>query len=399
MVSIIQERILLVFFIILPWFTAIKYHFGNTSLYVFIIGAIVTIIALNLKKVNYAPFFDIKNLLFNLIIINLILIFIYQFIFYNVNYYFYILYFGINIITIYLYLTISPACKKLLNLHYSNLTHYYFLLNVFFIILDFILLKTDNIDLQLMYGTYATGENATRDNNLIRPLGLYGQATVNAVLVIFHYSLMLAIDNKRHFLSKGRKILYFIFLIIAIALQGSGTGVVMLFLFALLYILYSKRFTLLFFGSLILMLIIYIFSQLTLEVDSIILQKISADGIQMISLYFYSELLSYINYAASFIEVFFGVNGNVNLERIGELGSLKIIYRMGFVFFLLFGLLYLFLITSTRNIFYKISLFIALIGSNHYDAMFWTYSMAFFLGMIYFDILFNKEKVLSNRMV
>ena len=399
MVSAIQQRLLLGFFIILPWFTAIKYHFGKTSLYVFITGAIVTIIALNLKKVNYAPFFANKNLFFNLIIINLILIFIYQYIFYNVNYYFYILYFGINILAIYLYFTISPASKKLLNLHYSNLTQYYFLLNVFFIILDFILLKTDNIHLQLMYGTYATGENATRANNLIRPLGLYGQATVNAVLAIFHYSLMLAVDHKRHFLSKGRKILYFIFLIIAIVLQGSGTGVAMFFLFVLLYLLYSKRFEFLFIGSLILMLFIYIFSQLTLEVDSIILQKISFDGIQMILLYFYSELLSYINFSPSIIEVFFGVNGNVNLTRIGEFGSLKVIYRMGFVFFLLFGLLYLFLIASTRNIFYKISLFIALIGSNHYDAMFWTYSMAFFLGMIYFDILFNKEKALSNRMV
>ena len=385
----INDKVLLSLFILLPWFVVIKYKLSNSILYLIIISTIIFLISFN-RKLTVCNFFSYKMILFHLLILNLIIVISYQALIYNSNYYFYVLFYGSNIMMMYVFLILGSLVIKIINNSYRILVEYYFLLMSLFIIIDYILMHTNNIDWQLLYGTYATGEGGTRYNNLIRPLGLYGQATVNATLVIFHYVLLLAVDYQNKFLKKSKKIFYSILLIIVIVLQGSGTGGFLLILFLFLYAIYNKIISLILLNIFITIFVILIPNYFFENI--IFFAKISPDGIEQIFKHFFNEFISYVTYIDSFHEILFGVNGNNHIKHVGELGSLKMIYHMGIIYFLLFSLLYIYLIYITKNIYYKIALILLLVGTNHYDSMFWSYSMIILLPLIYFDILFNKQK-------
>ncbi len=254
------------------------------------------------------------------------------------------------------------------------------------IIIDTILISIGLLELEPMY-------DPTQYSYWGRPMGLFGQPSVNSTLLCFFYIFYNSLNTKDH------KKLDSLFTIVTIGvlLQRSGSGFISYFFVLLLKYGLSNKNNLqkihkkfIFFGIVLSALFIWI-------VQSNKVKKISLDYMLELSDFSYDGLwLPYLSSLKSPFYVFFGVPGT---EISIDLGPLFIIATVGVLFFVFLTLLFLFLYGKTKQISMKIAIIMLLIGNLHYPVMFYFIMNFIWFFIIYHIYTFNNEKKVNSGCV
>ena len=238
------------------------------------------------------------------------------------------------------------------NLFHSKYFLYLFIFISFSIIYDYIVLN--------MFGDPSMRiiEN-TNPSYSGKPLGIFGQFSVNAVYLILSYSLYLYSSGKSFFNA------WLAILCLVIFMQNSGVGYVLLIMFIFYSISLGKKshFKLLSYFS-VLSFVCYFFlfkevsEKLTIDYITYIFYGLPLD----ISIHFLNEV--------SLISIFTGfdyINNNFPLD----ITPLFIIAKVGTVFLIFYIFLFIYLLLALPKGYLKFSILTIIIGSLHYPTIFY----------------------------
>lgn len=218
-----KSKILFTLFLFLP-FT----HIVNMKLsLVYAYGIIFTLIIYILLVILFQKEYKIrKSPILFLASFNIVIIFLYHSVILQESLYSFIFFCTGMLFTI--LISFYKNLFDFIQLYYRKLALYYFLVIFFSIFIDFIFLKSGNPHFQLMY-------DVTRSGYLYRPLGVFGQPSINSgLLVVFYLLYMYKTKDEGIKLSFFKKYSLFAMLTLGIIVQGSGTG----FLIYSMYILF-----------------------------------------------------------------------------------------------------------------------------------------------------------------
>ena len=232
------------------------------------------------------------------------------------------------------------------------------------IIVDYVILHSIlDISLQPMYDEFS-------HSYMKRPFGITGQPSVNSTLLVFFYSFFLGTKSKSKIL--------FIFVTLGVVLQGSGSG----FIAYLMLLVAMLRNT-----NHINKLVIYLLLPLiflTLQLNSDFLFKISHEYIQSMIQVFIAQTQEWLNSINSYSEILFGGNSSGI-----DFGIIFLISNVGLVYFLVLSSLFMYLILKADSHYYRMAIYILLIGNLHYPVLFYLI-MAFVLPMFIYKVLYVR---------
>jgi len=263
---------------------------------------------------------------------------------------------------LYLYYSYVFDLKYFIRKYYQQLLKYYIIIIFLSIALDSVFIHViKDVNLQLM----------SQEKLLyrMRPFGITGNATVNSVLIVFFYSLLLSIKAN----NKG---FYFGLISISVLLQGSGLG--FLVYGALFFSIARRKKN----GNLIavvgafLILLLYLFVPITGKLSLLYILGMFNEFFNQ-----YSKFISHIGNASDFM--FGNVSGGIDFLPI------FLTSNMGILYLLLIVCLFVYLILKTKSYYETVALYLMIMGSLHYPVLFYTFS-AFFFPVFIFKIINYK---------
>ena len=377
-----------------PFFDLMKYKVGNDITYSLFLLILFGIACISIIFVNgaYKVIWNDKIILPIVIAISMFFtLFIHLVL--DDDYIFYTFYYGASIYMFLLFWFLN-AGEFIYKYSYVILQYVFLILSVS-IIYDFVLMYHNMTEMQILYGTKATVNEYgdIRYQYLLRPLGMFGQPSVNSSLVSFSYFFMLAVEKDQHIYSSVLKsVFYFAICVLALILQGSGVGVVS-FLGAIFFILAYR----LDIKNILLPIIFFLFIlYISQQFDLFLQEKISYKGFSEIIHVFIADINATLTKVNSVRDLLIGVSG-VKLIDFQEIGFLKFIYQAGLINFILFCLFFAIMFFNSSNDYYKLAIVSLLIGTQHYESMFRAYSMIFILPLLYYSILFPRSDLRRVR--
>lgn len=244
------------------------------------------------------------------------------------------------------------------------------------IFIDYLLLLNGMGTSQIMYKpdahTYAT-----------KPMGIFGQFSINSSYIISSYLFWLSIEKDVSYI---KKIIVFLLVSIAIFLQDSGTGYFLYFilLFSLLWKYRSFKFIFMPFVMVVIYLIIY----------HGIIEKISYENIQILVNFFIAIIeYDYIVNINSFMDFLFGIDGNYNMKI--DLGPLFLIAKLGFLYFLLYSIGLIYFLYIAPDFYFKIAIICLIVANLHYPALFYPI-MNIVLPILFIYSINHKKQRIQN---
>jgi hypothetical protein len=395
----LQTYLIVILFLFIPFFNILKFKLGNFLPYTFVCLILFSILFISLffiKIKNRVNYYD-SALIFPILMAFLMLVmWIFHAVFEGNNHTFYVLYYGSSIFIF--FLLFFTQIDYFLDNYLLSVLKWSFIFFSSIILVDFILINLDLTHKQLLYGTkashFVTGDNigAIKNNNLVRPLGAFGQATVNGFTVVFTFLLLMAVDIEQKRISIIEKYFCFLLLFLVILIHGSGTIIVASILSIILIGILRLNFKQLFLGLLMIFILITIL--ILLPLDLFVSTRLEPQYVIEIISIFINELLDLINRFDNVGEIIFGVGGVRASTNFQELMAAKFIFQMGIVMFSLYSIWFLILYLKSPNYFFKLIILFTVIGSQHYESMFRAYNMVFLLPILYYLILFDKKRLL-----
>lgn len=349
--SINRSTVLYIILLISPFINIINHNLSSKPIAI-ILGALLFLSLVGLKKVNNFKeyYFFITFILYAFFIYFLIALSLREG---TIG----IILFFTAPAFLYLYYSSVFDLKYFIRKHYQQLLKYYIIIIFLSIALDSVLLHViKDVSLQLMYQ-----EEALSYHN--RPHGITGNATVNSVLIVFFYSLLLSIKAN----NKG---FYFGLISISVLLQGSGLG--FLVYGALFFSIVRRKRN----GNLIavvgafLILLLYLFVPFSGKLSLLYFL-----AMYNVFLDQYNTFISLIGNASDFM--FGNVSGGIDYLPI------FLTSNMGILYLLLIVCLFVYLILKTKSYYETVALYLMILGSLHYPVLFYTFSVFFFPVFIF----------------
>jgi hypothetical protein len=168
---------------------------------------------------------------------------------------------------------------------------------------------------------------------------------------------------------------------LGVFLQGSGSGFIA---FAMLLVCMLKNINV-FFKLLLFSIIVYVIAFALIE--SNFLDKVSYAYISAIADVFYSQFNDWLDLVEKSFYSFFllgGISSNI------DFGPLYLISNVGFIYFIFFILLFIFLIIISHNHYERMSIYVLLVGNLHYPVIFYMI-MVFILPIFIFKVIANTN--------
>ena len=349
--SINRSTVLYIILLISPLINIINHNLSSTPI-VIILGVLLLISLVGLKRVkNYKEYYFFITIILYAFFIYLLILASFR------AGTLYIIIFFTTPAFLYLYYSSVFDLKYFITKHYQQLLKYYIIIIFLSIACDsFILHVIGDVSLQLMYSETALSYHS-------RPHGITGNATVNSVLIVFFYSLLLSTKAN----NKG---FYFGLISISVYLQGSGLGFLVygaLFFF----IVKQKRYgSLIAFLGLSLILLLYLFFPITGK-----LSPLYYLAMYNVFLEQYSKFILLIGNPSDLM--FGNVSGGIDFLPI------FLTSNMGFLYLLLIVCLFVYLILKTKSYYETVALYLMILGSLHYPVLFYTFSVFFFPVFIF----------------
>lgn len=364
-----RYRLLYLFLCIVPFFNILALH--TSLLSVLAITALFVLLNLTLfntqsVQIRYKYYLFISFILFIILIISEV----HSLLTVNMSNINAIRFFGLFIPTgVFLIFMYEPMV--IINRYLARILNIYIVIFSFSIFIDFFILHSAlDISLQPMY----------REEDwsyMARPFGITGQPSVNSVLLVFFYVFWLSLENKNvHY-----KFHLFFLVTLGVFLQGSGSGFIA---FAMLLVCMLKNINV-FFKLLLFSIIVYVIAFALIE--SNFLDKVSYAYISAIADVFYSQFNDWLDLVEKSFYSFFllgGISSNI------DFGPLYLISNVGFIYFIFFILLFIFLIIISHNHYERMSIYVLLVGNLHYPVIFYMI-MVFILPIFIFKVIANTN--------
>ena len=324
-----RSTVLYIIVLVTPFFNIISHNVSSTPIFI-ILGTLFLISLLGVKRVNNYK----ENYFFILLI--LYAVFIYLLIVSSFREgTVYVIGFFTAPAFLYLYYSSVFDLNYFIKKYYKQLLKYYIVIIFLSIAGDsYILHVIGDISLQLMYEKKNVSYHT-------RPHGITGNATVNSVLIVFFYSLLLSTKAN----NKG---FYFGLTSISVFLQGSGLGFLVYGALFFFIVRRKKYGNLLSAIGIFLILLLYLFVPVTGKISPLYF-------FTMYNLFLeqYSELVSLISSPSHFML------GNVS----GGIDFLPIFLtaNMGFLYLLLIVCLFVYLISKTKLYYETVGLYLMIL--------------------------------------
>ena len=349
--SINRSTVLYIILLISPFINIINHNLSSTPI-VIILSVLVLISLVGLKRVkNYKEHYFFITLILYAFFIYLLIAASYR-----VGT-IYIIFFFTAPAFVYLYYSSVFDLKYFIRKYYQKLLKYYIIIIFLSIFIDSVILYViKDVSLQLMYEETARSYHS-------RPHGITGNATVNSVLIVFFYSLLLSIKAN----NKG---FYFVLISISVFLQGSGLGT-LVYGVLFFYIVRRKRNgKFIAFVGVVLIFLLFLFVPVTGKVSPLYF-------LAMYNLFLsqYSQFISLIGSPSDFM--FGNVSGGIDYLPI------FLTSNMGILYLLLIVCLFVYLILKTKSYYETVALYLMILGSLHYPVLFYTFSVFFFPVFIF----------------
>ncbi len=349
--SLNRSTVLYILLLITPFFNIISHNFSSKPIAI-ILGALFLISLIGLKRVNtYKEYYFF-------IILTLYAFFLYLLIVSSFREgTLYIIVFFTAPAVLYLYYSSIFDLNYFIKKYYQQLLKYYIIIIFLSIAWDSYLLNViGDISLQFMYEKTALSYHD-------RPRGITGNATVNSVLIVFFYSLLLSTKAN----NKG---FYFGLISIGVFLQGSGLGFVVYGALFFFIVRRKRNGNLLAVVGVFLILLLYLLVPVTGKISPLYFL-----GMYNLFLEQYGQLISLIASPSDFM--FGNVSGAIDFLPI------FLTANMGFLYLLLIVCLFVYLILKTKLYYETVALYLMILGSLHYPVLFYTFSVFFFPVFIF----------------
>ncbi len=367
-----RYRILFLFLLVVPFFNIIGHRMGNGPV-VGLIAFFVLFNAISFSKQRVSSKI-LPSLLF-VLFLGACLFFseLHSVLNLNKSNLTSIRFFGLFIPVLLFYILMYDP-RIFLEKYYDKLLFFYILVFSLSILIDYIILHSYlDMSFQPMYG-------AESHSYFDRPFGITGQPSVNSVLSVFFYCLVLSRNeiNQTKFL--------FSLVTIAVIFQGSGSGFVA---YLMLLVVMSRQINL-FLRVLLYFIAVMAITFLLEEVDffSKIKRAINYGYVTEIFDVFTSQIDDWIVLISDrFIELhvlFGGISSNI------DFGPLFLLSNVGAVYTTIFLLFIFMLILKAENVYERLALYVILVGNLHYPVMFYAL-MAFVFPLLIHKIVFVRS--------
>lgn len=258
--------------------------------------------------------------------------------------------------------------RKIIEVKLSRYLTYIIILISVSIFIDFLLLNVFNlIHLQPMY----RGEDAY--SYLDRPFGLFGQPSVNTAILVGVLLLKRYIDKKNSLFLN-------IVSILAIIAQGSGTGFMSLLIY-IIALLWEKHKVLLFFGSIIISIILYYI---------IVSEFIPKIGLEYLTFtyYYFEHLIIYFFKYTSTEDLWLGFTNYSDITI--DFGPIYMISKIGLLYFIVYSIYLLLIVSKVNSSTFRFFIISLALSNLHYPVMF--YVIMHFIWIVIYYITFCKPK-------
>ena len=364
---ICRYKFLYYFLLTVPFFNIFNLHFGNdvVQAYVFCFFAL-TLLFFPQQRIQTRWAFPIALILglsFCLLLTEL-----HSYIIFGQSNISAIRFFGLFIPVLAFYvLFYDPTvfCEK----YWYRLLRYYIVVFSLSIVVDYFILHTAlDVSLQPMYDEEALSYHD-------RPFGITGQPSVNSVLLVFFYTLLL---SQRSFIKSK---LLFLLMIVGVFLQGSGSGFIAFMCLVLPMLVRSSWYFVVSVASFCLLMVSW---------QSKILNKVSLQYVHDIVGVFIKQIDDWVmlvgmsTSSPAAIFLFGGLPSGI------DFGPLYLVSNVGIIFLLLFITVIITTMVLTKCRYEKLALIILMIGNLHYPVMFYLI-MAFVLPLILQKNMFSVQ--------
>lgn len=355
--SINRSTLLYIILLFSPFINIINKNLSSKPIFI-ILGSLLFVSLLGLKKLNNYK----ENYFFITLIIYAFFIYFLIVLSFREGTFSIILFFTAPAF-LYLYYSSVFDLKYFIRKYYQQLLKYYIIVIFLSIACDTIILHViKDVSLQLMYQETAYSYHT-------RPHGITGNATVNSVLIIFFYSLLLSIKAT----NKG---FYFGLTSISVYLQGSGLGFLLYGALLFFIVVQKRNGYLIAFVGVILIFLFYQFFHVTGKLSPQYILGMFNEFLKQ-----YSTFVSSIGNASDFM--FGNVSGGIDFLPI------FLTSNMGFLYLLLIVCLLVYLISRTKSYYDTVALYLMILGTLHYPVLFYTFT-AFFFPILFFKIINYK---------
>lgn len=371
--SKVKEKTFLLLLLYVPWINVINYRISSlvaSLLMAFLIGLLALESLVWQTKIN-KEYFDIikKNFFLFLAFVSLLGYSIFSHTFSDLFLFFNL--FLLLLLVIPLLIDIRSFCYKYFDAYLS----YLIILVSSSIIIDFILLITGHVSLQLMYNS----ENVTY---LTRPFGLFGQPSVNSTLICAFYLLKRYLHEIWN-LGQIRNF-YFLFIVLGILCQGSGSGFIAFIL--LIIPIYWRRLRFFKYAFILLLAcIVYYISQ------SELVEKLSWTYFTFLFDFVVDIFCSYVTSITSIAYLIWG-GGDLPTGVTIDFGPIFYIAHVGLLLYIAFVSTLVYICIKDKNYNLRYAILILFIGGLHYPVMF--YVVMHFIWLLLFYVVFRRKSML-----
>lgn len=363
---ICRYKVFYLFLLTVPFFNIINLKFGNAIVQGFTLSFFCfTLLLFRPQHIRYGWFVPLL-LIFGLVVC-LLLSELHSVINLGRSNIDSIRFFGL-FIPVLLFYIMSYNPKVFVEKYLDKLLRYYILVFSLSILIDYFILHSAlDISLQLMYReedwTYIT-----------RPFGITGQPSVNSVLLVFFYALLLS----RGSFDKSK--LFFFFMVIGVLLQGSGSGFIALFILLNAIIMSFNWF---------IRVVVYSCSLLVVFQPVIkfkLFEKISIEYISSMIDVFIKQTNDWIILlkTSEHVPIISLLLGGVSSAI--DFGPLYFMSNMGLIYSIFFLILIVVSTVKAKERYEKWAFLILLVGNLHYPVM-------FYLIMVFFLPLFLQKNI------
>lgn len=363
-----RYKVFYLFLLTVPFFNILGHKFGNVIVQVFILSFIsFTLLLFRQQRIRFgwfAPF----GLIFVLFVC-LLLSELHSAMNLGQSNIDSIRFFGL-FIPVLLFYILSYNPRVFVEKYWDKLLRFYILAFSFSIIIDYYILHSAlDISLQPMYSNEAS-------SYVTRPFGITGQPSVNSVLLVFFYALLL---SRGSFVESK---LFFMLMVIGVLLQGSGSGfITLLILLNVMFMSFSWviRIFVYSFASLLVFQVVQqfkLFSKISVEYISIIID---------VFMWQIDDWIILLEKSEPIISVLLGgVPSGIDFGPLFFMSSVGLIYSIFFLILIVMS------VAKAKERYEKSAFLILLVGNLHYPVMFYAV-MVFVLPLLLQKNIFSVK--------
>ena len=367
---ICRYKVFYLFLLTVPFFNILGFKLGNTIVQAFILSFFsFTLLLFRLQRIRtgwFAPFLLVFSSLFCLLLSEL-----HSVINFGQSNIDSIRFFGLFILVLLFYILFYNP-RIFVEKYWDKLLRFYIIVFSLSIMIDYYILHSAlDISLQPMYSEDAW-------SYVTRPFGITGQPSVNSVLLVFFYALLLSRG------SFAESKLFFLFTTIGVFLQGSGSGFIALLILLNVMFMSFNWVIRTFVYSFALLLVFQLVQQFKL------FSKISVEYISiMIDVFMWQidDWIILLKKSEPIISVLLGgVPSGIDFGPLFFMSSVGLIYSIFFLIFIIMS------IAKAKERYEKSAFLILLVGNLHYPVMFYAIMVFVLPLLIQKNIFFVKDE-------